>query len=141
MMKIAINRCHGGFGLSDAAYRRYAELKGLQLWVEKDEEFSILTHYWTVPPEKRPPDLSSQWQSLPLDVRAENNKQHSNCRLYDKDIPRDDPDLIQTIKELKKEANGPFASLKIVNVPDDVEWQIEEYDGLEWIAEKHRTWE
>ncbi len=26
-------------------------------------------------------------------------------------------------------------------IPDDVKWQIEEYDGLEWIAEKHRTWE
>lgn len=25
-------------------------------------------------------------------------------------------------------------------VPDDVQWQIEEYDGREWVAETHRTW-
>jgi hypothetical protein len=27
-----------------------------------------------------------------------------------------------------------------VDIPDDVKWQIEEYDGNEWIAESHRTW-
>jgi hypothetical protein len=30
--------------------------------------------------------------------------------------------------------------LEIVEIPDDVEYTIEEYDGLEHIAEKHRTW-
>jgi len=30
--------------------------------------------------------------------------------------------------------------LRIIEIPDGVEWQIEEYDGDEWIAEKHRTW-
>jgi hypothetical protein len=29
MTKIAINRCYGGFGLSEAGLARYAELKGL----------------------------------------------------------------------------------------------------------------
>jgi hypothetical protein len=35
---------------------------------------------------------------------------------------------------------GSFSELKIVNIPDDVEFQIEEYDGNEWVAEKHRVW-
>lgn len=30
--------------------------------------------------------------------------------------------------------------LKIVDVPDDVEWIMMDYDGAEWVAEKHRTW-
>ena len=34
------------------------------------------------------------------------------------------------------EANGDHAKLKIVEIPADVEWQIDEYDGTEWIAEK-----
>ena len=29
MVKIVINRCYGGFGLSEAAENRYAELKGI----------------------------------------------------------------------------------------------------------------
>jgi hypothetical protein len=37
-------------------------------------------------------------------------------------------------------ANGACADLKIVEVPDEVDWYIEEYDGNEWVAEKHRTW-
>lgn len=60
---------------------------------------------------------------------------------YDRDIARDDPYLIQVINELGEQANSRFCTLKIVEVPADVEWTIEEYDGLEWVAEKHRTWE
>lgn len=60
---------------------------------------------------------------------------------YDRNIERDDPYLIQVIKKLGETASGGgFAKLKIVEIPADVEWQIEEYDGVEWIAEKHRTW-
>jgi hypothetical protein len=59
---------------------------------------------------------------------------------YDRDIPRDDPYLIKIIKTLGMAANGSHANLKIVEIPGDVEWEIAEYDGAEWVAEKHRTW-
>jgi hypothetical protein len=59
---------------------------------------------------------------------------------YDRDIPRDDPYLIKIIKEMGMAANGPHANLKIVEIPGDVEWLVQEYDGVEWVAEKHRTW-
>ena len=62
-------------------------------------------------------------------------------RLYDWEIPRDDLDLIAIVEEMGRDASSVYASLKIVDIPDDVEWQIEEYDGLEWVAEKHRTWD
>lgn len=60
---------------------------------------------------------------------------------YDRDVPRDDPYLIKIVRDLGMAANGAHANLKIVEVPPDVEWQIEEYDGNEWVAEKHRTWQ
>jgi hypothetical protein len=53
---------------------------------------------------------------------------------------RADEDLIAVIEKLGNEANGPCASLKIVEIPDDVNWYVDEYDGREWVAEKHRTW-
>ena len=59
---------------------------------------------------------------------------------YDHDIARDDPVLVAIVRELGADANGNYADLKIVEVPYGVEWQIEEYDGVEWVAEKHRTW-
>lgn len=64
-----------------------------------------------------------------------NNKIFSN-----REIKRDDLTLIEVVEELRGTASGKYADLKIIEIPDDVEWQIEEYDGCEWIAEKHRTW-
>jgi hypothetical protein len=60
--------------------------------------------------------------------------------LLDSEISRDDPVVVDIVRELGEKANGRFANLKIVEVPYGVDWQIEEYDGLEWVAEKHRTW-
>lgn len=56
-------------------------------------------------------------------------------------IGRDDPVLIDVVERLGKAANGPYARLYIVEIPSDVEWTIEDYDGAEWVAEKHRTWQ
>ena len=60
---------------------------------------------------------------------------------WDNDIARDDPYLVQVVNQLGKEANGAYADLRIVEIPADVDWTVEEYDGKEWIAEKHRTWQ
>ena len=59
---------------------------------------------------------------------------------YDRDIDRDDPYLVKIVRDLGSAAGGGYAKLKIVEIPGDVEWQISEYDGVEWVAEKHRTW-
>lgn len=63
-----------------------------------------------------------------------------NDDFYDRDIPRDDPILIQLFEEMGDAANGFAADMKIVEIPDGVDWEIEEYDGNEWVAEVHRTW-
>lgn len=60
--------------------------------------------------------------------------------LYAWAIPRIDDNLISVIEELGHESWGKFSELKIVEIPDDVEWEIAEYDGVEWVAEKHRKW-
>jgi hypothetical protein len=58
------------------------------------------------------------------------------------DIERNDPVLLQVIDQLGvKACDGNYAELKVVEVPDDVKWVIEEYDGKEHVAECHRTWE
>lgn len=56
------------------------------------------------------------------------------------EIPRDNKDLIKVVEEMGSDVNGSCAKLEIVEIPDDVEWEIEEYDGLEWVSEKHRRW-
>jgi len=46
---------------------------------------------------------------------------------------RADPELVSVVEELGEEADGDCAQLSVVNVPDDIEWTIEEYDGREWV--------
>jgi len=113
-MKVVINARHGGFGLSEKALLRYAELAGFNLAVgEKVSQFTTLYYR--------------------DEVKDENI-------FWEHTIDRDDPHLIQVVEELGRAASGDFAELKIVEIPDDVQWEINEYDGSEWVAEVHRTW-
>ena len=68
------------------------------------------------------------------------NERYGTVFTNDIQIKRNDPILVQIVEELGEDADGRFAELRVVEIPDDVQWQIEEYDGKEWIAEKHRTW-
>ena len=56
------------------------------------------------------------------------------------ELERDDTTLVAVVETLGKKAASSFASLKVVEIPADVKYTIEEYDGSEWIAEVHRTW-
>jgi hypothetical protein len=60
--------------------------------------------------------------------------------ISDYDIVRSDPDLVAVVESMGKSSWGKHAELKIVEVPDEVKWTVEEYDGVEWVAEVHRTW-
>lgn len=115
-MKIVINKCYGGFGLSDKAIEYYGELKNIGLVKEEGKYFNLTGYSWYV-----------------SEINDENF-------FFDRRIERNDSDLVRVVEELGEEASGKYAELQIVEIPDDVDWKIEEYDGIEWIAEKHRTW-
>jgi hypothetical protein len=140
--KVVINARHGGFGLSRSGVVCYAKHKGLTLWIEEPRGcFAAFSEpdYWLVPPEKRPPP-QDDWANWTQEQRAESNRLHGEAKLTPRDIARDDPALVAAVEELGDAVSGEYAKLKVVEIPADVEWEIEEYDGLEWVAEKHRTW-
>lgn len=54
---------------------------------------------------------------------------------------RTDTRLIAAIEDVgAKAASGDSAQLKIVEIPDNVEWEIDEYDGIETVREVSRSW-
>lgn len=114
-MEIVINADFGGFSLSRDAFLGLRKMGNKHAIEEPD-----IGEMW--------PDGSGPRQD---DIGA-----YSFLR----DIPRDDRDLISVIKDIGKKANGRSASLKIVEIPDDVKWGIHEYDGSEHVEEQHRTW-
>jgi hypothetical protein len=97
---------------------------------------------WLVPLDQRV-ELPGpkEWQTMTDQEKLNYNDRYNNQVWSDRDLARDDPVLIQVVRELGTQANAPVAKLKIVEIPASVEWQIEEYDGKEWVAERHRTWD
>jgi len=114
-MKIVINKCYGGFGLSEEAILLYGKKKDLNIIAVKDKIMKNLCHFYL-------------------------NEVKDGNYFCERNIQRNDPALIEVVEELGKKAYSYCAELKIVEIPDDVEWIIEEYDGKEWIAEDHRRW-
>lgn len=51
------------------------------------------------------------------------------------------PELIECVETLGKKASGMFADLTIIEIPDNVDWSIDECDGKEQVCEKHRIWD
>ena len=144
-MEIVINKQFGGFSLSHEGVLAYAKRKGMTLHPAPSEvdlkhgrtlEDALIVHYYRVPRE--------QYIKLEEEIRDDPNRDYrelpDDWYFSERDIPRDDPDLIAVVRELGDEANGNHATLRVIEIPDDVEWEIEEYDGQEWVAERHRTW-
>ena len=113
-MKIVINRCYGGFGLSEKAIDKIYERKRISFEKKDDQGF---VHYFKA-----------------------GHLGDFDHYLSENDIARDDPDLVAVVEELGNLANSRFSELKVVEIPDNVKWEIDEYDGMERIAEVHRIW-
>ena len=113
MRKIVINRSYEPFCLSHKALLRLRELGQEQALQETD-----LGAYWPQAARPREPSLNQ----------------------YGVLIPRDDEKLVRVVEELGEEANGHGAELKIVEIPDDVAWEIEITDGVEHVSAVHGTW-
>jgi hypothetical protein len=69
-----------------------------------------------------------------------NRKNITDPNFYYYDIPRECPVLVAMVEEQGTAINADYSDLKVVEIPDGVNWFIEQYDGLEHVAERHRTW-
>jgi len=126
MTKIVINSCYGGFGLSEAAMRLYAEQKGLPFYVYNQYESDMFKQYFTADP-------SGMFKIDEYGMTRFDNDFYRKYSLYDKDFDRTDPVLVEVVEELGEKANGFAANLEVVDVPKGTLYRIDEYDGLESI--------
>ena len=136
---IVINADYGGFGLSHKAVMRIAELKGIKLYAYVNPVWNY-KEYVPYNGDGNSPIIYYFTKKLTDKDNTNDNEFWKKYSWNDRDLQRDDLTLVQVVKELKKEANGYCANLKVVNIPADVNWEIEEYDGAEWVSEVHRTW-
>ncbi len=155
-MKVVINKCYGGFSLSPAAIRRMAELKGRKCFFFKQEGLQgpyipvepknskslseMMLNAFDIPnPNEIIPNMDD-WHSLTDKDKQRRNKLYEDHQLTSRPDDRADKDLVRTVEELGSAANGACAELHIIKIPNGVEYEIDEYDGMESIHEKHRSW-
>lgn len=55
-------------------------------------------------------------------------------------VARDDPTLVALVEEMGDESGDTYAALAVVEIPDGVAWDIDDYDGMESIHECHESW-
>lgn len=134
-MKIAINRCYGGFGISNEAMKRLIQMGAACIessrqrdW-EKDDFYRFNVHIGDGFFIANGGFLSG--------VVAHKKKVYTLKSDYE---IRTDLDLIKVINEMGAAANGRFAELAIVEIPDGIAWKIDDYDGIETVREQHRSW-
>ena len=151
-MKIVVNKCYGGFHLSAEAYFRV--LDGMI----KDNNWFIYTY--------EPDDRVSKFIEKPIvytkasisDIDFDDSyiivsknygDSFTDKELNEKDkiyieegynIPRNNIHLVKVVEEMGEDAWGEYSKLKVIDIPDDIEWEIIEHDGWEIIVDKNRSW-
>jgi hypothetical protein len=132
-VKVAINVCYGGFGLSPEAMKKLCQRRGKECYFFVRGYIDGKSFY--IPTDN---PVGSCFYTF--SVKDPENHEYADIVIHEpKD--RSDKDLIAVIEELgTKKASGRFAELRIVEIPADVKWAISEYDGMETVDEIHRSW-
>ncbi|MBR5303480.1 MAG: hypothetical protein IKU37_01470 [Candidatus Gastranaerophilales bacterium] len=128
-MKIILNKCFGGFGLSKNAHELYAEKKGMKVYEYyqdyrkgldcfKKGDSGVCKFYFTKDFGEEIELNDEEYDKYCLNLTSEN---------------RTDKTLIEVVEELGQKANSGFSELEVVEIPDNSFYKIDEYDGVETI--------
>ena len=168
-MKIIINARHSGFGIPVQIQEMYLKKKGIEhYWYQQKnirlgeedfvrKDFDEFNTSLIFQPIAHLRNLGEKYSIFYGDEGTEtslmrwdatairfSDSTKTNETEYGLIIDgRQDPILIEIVEALSSEDRERMRSIynpRVVEIPDDVEWTIENYDGYEWVAEKHRTW-
>lgn len=151
MQKVIINKCFGGYGFEPFTIQKYAEAKGAQLfWYTRDYTYDAGR-------------LKEKWNRTTIDeIEKQGGLRMGNWPLiedmgdsfifewegemFDRlvyQLPtngesRTDPVLIDIIEKYGDKNRHGCHAPTVIEVPDGVEWVVDEYDGMESLHEAHR---
>ena len=138
--KVVIGPDVCGFSMSSEALELYGSLAGIPLY-----RFDRLVTF-----KLSEKSEESRWYETELYTKPlielcliEPNSMDYEYRFteFEQDIKRDDPILVKVVERLGNAANLDGRPVKIVEIPDDIEWYIGSGDdGSEWVSEMHRIW-
>lgn len=142
-MKIVINNCFGGFNLSDRAIEMIMRRKGFECfrYAHTKYKFSDGVDEYVKQEKCSGVRLFPPIYYSTKDFGDKTNELSEDAIWDENGVSRNDTDLVAVVEEIGKEAsNTEISSLAVVEIPDGVNWTIQEYDGLESVHEAHRVW-
>ena len=131
-MKIVINSLCAGLNLSLAAALHYAKLCGFELFpvVEVKNKYVPYEDGMNCP-------YGPIYLTKPLTAEGEFQEGAFFHLGY---IKRNDPHLVATIEQMGDQASRQGSLLKVVVIPEGVDWAVREHDEKERVEEKQRVW-
>jgi hypothetical protein len=142
-MKIVLNGCYGGFGLSYEAMVLYWHARCRDLYFYRD--ISVYDGYSKIHKYERISLADIQrsrntWTGYIYCTTEDQGKYLDHFPeniVSDRDIDRTDPILVSVVETMgSKAASGRFASLYIEEIPNGTQYKIDEYDGIEELITK-----
>ena len=139
-MKVILNKCYGGFFASKEAYELYAKKKGVKIyWYDYDIIEDIYRKIDDVDVE------GAFYKAYIKDFgRVVTRPEFDIFKEYRIELDedrREDPTFIEVVEELgPKKASDTCSRLVVVNIPDGMEYVIDNYDGIEMLHEDVPVW-
>ena len=150
-MKIILNKCYGGFGVSTEAYQLYARKKGFELY-----PYIHIGRYMTGNTDECC-FKKIEWKNIMFSniatIRYFYLKKDYGDKISEEDFEeidddyiridesyRTDPVLIDVVEELGVYASGLGSKLIVVDIPDDLDYVIDKKDGFEVLHQRVQTW-
>jgi hypothetical protein len=137
MKKVILNKCFGGFGLSKDAYELYAKKKGISVFRYTQENLKKEIYTYATDDNRTFDFYFTKDFGDNVYISDEDFKKYF-LKLDEKF--REDKTLIEVVEELGEKANVFYSNLKIAEIPDDLDYVIDNYDGIETLHQKVKEW-
>ena len=143
MKKVILNKCYGGFDVSIETYKLYAKKKGLNLYFY-DYDYDYSEGIQDIYKKIGEPNDTRYFLHCFIKDMGDNvvisDDDYKKYSLWLNRDYREDPTLIEVVEELGEKASSPYSNLRIVEIPDDLDYVIDDDDGIETLHEKVREW-
>lgn len=140
-MKVILNKCFGGFGISLEGYKLYCQKKNLPCIFYRFDSVKDKNNIFK---KVSTPNYMSYCFTYDFGETFESTVGVDDSQfekmLYLDSSYREDATLIEVVEELGEKANGRFANLVVVDIPDGLNYVIDDYDGVETLHERVKEW-
>lgn len=127
VQRVAYNTCFGGFGFHEKAVQ----------WVRENKD-SLTDKYDKEDVE----EIADSTLSGELYPDGSGPKSENSTYIHGVDLSRDNELLVDIVShetEYTGRYNSDYSNLQVAEVPDGVDWIIDEHDGYETVEEASRT--